>query len=191
MTASFLKLSSLLLLSSTKARCFVLFQKFILKLPGGIFTPEGEEYLLEVLTMTRRFEQCQRVNEYVFDFLCFNSFLWKKTDENSWKKFYHCRFLILDDQASRKGNNMEVIIIIPMTVFSRKVGVHLSTWQVPSIYLGWKPEKYSFVHGMSWTSRPGRDHRSPGQATANILQHEGLLWLQSSLHISGLEAGEV
>lgn len=40
-------------------------KKFILKLPGGIFTPEGEEYLLEVLTMTRRFEQCQRVNEFI------------------------------------------------------------------------------------------------------------------------------
>lgn len=40
-------------------------KKFILKLPGGIFTPAGEEYLLEVLTMTHHFEQCQRVNEFI------------------------------------------------------------------------------------------------------------------------------
>ncbi|XP_052823671.1 uncharacterized protein LOC106870372 isoform X1 [Octopus bimaculoides] len=40
-------------------------KKFLLKLPGGIFTPSGEEKLLEVLNMSEYSDQCQHVNQFI------------------------------------------------------------------------------------------------------------------------------
>ncbi|XP_050390664.1 uncharacterized protein LOC126809868 isoform X1 [Patella vulgata] len=40
-------------------------KKFLLRLPGGIFGPEGEEHLLQVLTIGHKSEQCQAVHEFI------------------------------------------------------------------------------------------------------------------------------
>ncbi|GAB1598251.1 uncharacterized protein LOC115216434 isoform X2 [Argonauta hians] len=40
-------------------------KKFLLKLPGGIFTPIGEEKLLEVLNMTEYSDQCRHVYQFI------------------------------------------------------------------------------------------------------------------------------
>ncbi|ESO87292.1 hypothetical protein LOTGIDRAFT_77392, partial [Lottia gigantea] len=40
-------------------------KKFLLRLPGGVFGPDGEERLLQVLTLGHRTEQCQAVHEFI------------------------------------------------------------------------------------------------------------------------------
>ena len=42
-----------------------IFQKFLLKIPGGIFTPEGEEQLLNVLTIEEKMRQIDAVHKWV------------------------------------------------------------------------------------------------------------------------------
>lgn len=41
-------------------------QKFLLKIPGGVLTADGEETLLQVLTLGHRLEQCEAVHGQVF-----------------------------------------------------------------------------------------------------------------------------
>ncbi|BFZ09501.1 hypothetical protein BsWGS_12540 [Bradybaena similaris] len=40
-------------------------KKFLLKIPGGIFTPEGEEHLLQVLTIAQKVEQIESVHSFM------------------------------------------------------------------------------------------------------------------------------
>lgn len=52
----------------------------------------------------------------------------------------------------------------------------LNTWWVTSVYLGWKLESYSFMHSLSWASRPIRAYPSLGQTTLmyfNLKTHFG------------------
>lgn len=64
------------------------------------------------------------------------------------------------------------IIISPMTLSDYRVTAPLITWPVPSIYPSWKLVRYSFMHGMSWASRPGRVYPSRCQSTTNVNQIE-------------------
>ncbi|KAL8613968.1 hypothetical protein ACOMHN_023204 [Nucella lapillus] len=40
-------------------------KKFLLKTPGGVLTEDGEETLLQVLTLGHKTDQCQAVNEFI------------------------------------------------------------------------------------------------------------------------------
>nr|KAG5704004.1 hypothetical protein BaRGS_032093 [Batillaria attramentaria] len=40
-------------------------KKFLLKTPGGVLTAEGEETLLQVLTLGHRMDQCQAVHAFI------------------------------------------------------------------------------------------------------------------------------
>ncbi|XP_005108259.1 dentin sialophosphoprotein isoform X2 [Aplysia californica] len=40
-------------------------KKFLLKIPGGVFTPEGEEQLLQVLTLPQKMEQIEAVHSFI------------------------------------------------------------------------------------------------------------------------------
>ncbi|XP_059176512.1 uncharacterized protein LOC131956112 isoform X2 [Physella acuta] len=40
-------------------------KKFLLKIPGGIFTPEGEEELLRALTLTQKMDQIEAVHNFI------------------------------------------------------------------------------------------------------------------------------
>ncbi|KAK0056734.1 dentin sialophosphoprotein isoform X1 [Biomphalaria pfeifferi] len=40
-------------------------KKFLLKIPGGIFSPEGEEALLRVLTLTQKMDQIEAVHSFI------------------------------------------------------------------------------------------------------------------------------
>lgn len=51
-----------------------------------------------------------------------------------------------------------------------------STYSAPSMCLGWNLERCSFLHSMSWASRPGKAHPSPAETTADVLQPEGSPW---------------
>lgn len=51
--------------------------------------------------------------------------------------------------------------------------------RTPATYLGWKSEKYLFVHGMSWANRTGRTHPSPDQSTTDVFQLEDTLAIDS------------
>lgn len=61
------------------------------------------------------------------------------------------------------------LVISPQCRVSAKV----STWPVSSIYLGWKPVRYSSMYGRFCANKLGRDHPSPGQTLANVLQLKG------------------
>lgn len=40
-------------------------KKFLLKIPGGVFGPEGEEILLQIQSLNHKIDQCQVVSEFV------------------------------------------------------------------------------------------------------------------------------
>lgn len=77
-------------------------------------------------------------------------------------------------------NLSSLIITKPMTVCSHWVPVQLSTWPVTSTYLGWKPEKHSFVRSVSLDSRHGENHPSP-RKIMNYLKLEGSNWSRKLL----------
>lgn len=43
-------------------------------------------------------------------------------------------------------------------------------------HLGWKLERYLFMHSVSWASKPGGVYPSPGQTTAEVWRHEYSPW---------------
>lgn len=63
-----------------------------------------------------------------------------------------------------------------MTACGRRIAVHQRTWPVPSISMGWNEKKYSFIYSVSWASRSGGAHPSPGHSKANAHQHGDSLW---------------
>ena len=40
-----------------------IFQRFLISIPGGVFTEEGEELLLKVLTIGHKMEQYDAIHE--------------------------------------------------------------------------------------------------------------------------------
>ena len=50
----------------------VILQRFLISLPGGVFSEEGEEILLKVLTIGHKMEQYDAIHEYVKLTGCFS-----------------------------------------------------------------------------------------------------------------------
>lgn len=63
-----------------------------------------------------------------------------------------------------------------LTSWGCRVSAKVSSWPVPSICLGWKPVRYSSMYGRFCANRLGREHTSPVQTVASVLQLKGSLW---------------
>lgn len=106
-------------------------------------------------------------------------FLFKQFDWTAYPFRHYCLFRRAPLLFLLLWLAVNLIHAVKLSITSLSVPL-MGMWPIPATYLGWNPDKYSYMCSMFLASRSSGAHPSPGQKTiANVLQLKGFLWSQT------------